>query len=91
MTLFTAFAVYFIIWWMTLFMVLPFGVRSQAEEGEVADGTDPGAPARSRLGLKLAINTLLSAGLFSAWYYATYVLGYSLADIPSVFPERFRD
>jgi hypothetical protein len=28
-------ALYFVIWWILLFAVLPFGVRSQAESGEV--------------------------------------------------------
>ena len=33
---------------MVLFAVLPWGVRSQEESGEVAPGTDPGAPAAHR-------------------------------------------
>ena len=37
-----ALALYFIIWWLTLFAILPLGVRSQHEAGEVADGTEPG-------------------------------------------------
>jgi predicted secreted protein len=31
---FSAFVVFLIIWWVVLFMVLPIGVRGQAEEGE---------------------------------------------------------
>ncbi|WP_409997548.1 DUF1467 family protein, partial [Escherichia coli] len=27
----TAFAIYFVLWWVVLFAVLPFGVRSQME------------------------------------------------------------
>jgi predicted secreted protein len=49
----TAFAIYFLIWWVTLFAVLPWGVRNQEEAGEVVPGTDPGAPATHRLGRKL--------------------------------------
>ena len=37
-------AIYFVIWWVTLFAVLPFGVRSQREAGEVVRGTDPRRP-----------------------------------------------
>ena len=40
----TAFAIYFVLWWVVLFVTLPFGVRSQHEDGEGAPGTDPGAP-----------------------------------------------
>ena len=35
----TAIAIYFIIWWTVLFAVLPFGVRSQEESGAVAPGS----------------------------------------------------
>ena len=49
----TAVAIFFLIWWVVLFAVLPFGVRSQHEEGEMAAGTDPGAPVIPRLGRKL--------------------------------------
>ena len=35
----TGFAIYFIIWWVVLFTVLPFSARSQAEEGDVTLGT----------------------------------------------------
>ena len=37
----TAFAIYFVLWWIVLFLTLPFGVRSQHEDGEGAPGTDP--------------------------------------------------
>ena len=40
----TALAIYFVIWWIALFLTLPFGVRSQHEDGVGAPGTDPGAP-----------------------------------------------
>ena len=36
MQLFSYFAVYFIVWWMTLFAVLPFGLKTQAEAEEAA-------------------------------------------------------
>jgi predicted secreted protein len=46
-------ATYFVIWWVVLFAVLPFGVKSQAEAGEVVEGSDPGAPAVPHLKQKL--------------------------------------
>ncbi|WP_342362447.1 DUF1467 family protein [Terrarubrum flagellatum] len=42
-------AIYFVVWWVLLFAVLPFGVRSQAEAGEIAPGTEPGAPVAPQL------------------------------------------
>ena len=61
----TGFAIYFVLWWVTLFVTLPFGVRSQHEDGEGAPGTDPGAPVASRMGRKLIWTTLLSAVIYA--------------------------
>jgi predicted secreted protein len=65
----TALAIYFVLWWVTLFLTLPFGVRSQHEGGEsgepMAPGTDPGAPVASQMGRKLIWTTLISAVLFA--------------------------
>ena len=59
-TISTAFAIYFVIWWIVLFLTLPFGVRSQHEDGEGGvPGTDPGAPIASRMGRKLIWTTLI--------------------------------
>jgi len=61
-------AIYFFIWWITLFLVLPFGVRTQQEEGSVVPGTPESAPARPRL-LRIAIiNTALATAVFIAIY-----------------------
>jgi len=64
-TISTGFAIYFVLWWVTLFVTLPFGVRSQHEDGEGAPGTDPGAPVASRMGRKLIWTTLLSAVIYA--------------------------
>lgn len=66
----TAAAVFFLIWWITLFAVLPWGVRSQQEGGEVVPGTDPGAPLVPRLGRKLVWTTLITCGVFGVVYVA---------------------
>ena len=68
----TALAVFFLIWWVVLFAVLPFGVRSQREHGEIAPGTDPGAPAMPNLMRKLFWTTLVSVLIF-AGFYVVYV------------------
>jgi predicted secreted protein len=64
-TISTAFAIYFVIWWVVLFLTLPFGVRSQHEDGEGAPGTDPGAPIATRMGQKLIWTTVISAIVFA--------------------------
>ncbi|MEH2477762.1 putative secreted protein [Nitrobacteraceae bacterium AZCC 2146] len=65
-TISTALAIYFVIWWVVLFLTLPFGVRSQHEDGVGTDGTDPGAPVETRMGRKLLWTTIISAVLFAA-------------------------
>ncbi len=62
MTWVTALLVYFITWWMVFFVTLPFGVRAQEDPDP---GTEPGAPARPRLGLKAAVTTVVSAVLLA--------------------------
>ena len=59
----TAIAIYFLIWWIVLFAVLPWGVRAQGEEG--APGTDPGAPAVPRLKAKLVWTTIVATVVFA--------------------------
>ncbi len=64
-----AMALYFVVWWTALFAVLPFGVRSQAEEGDIMAGTDPGAPAAPALAEKAIWTTLFASVVFlvAAW------------------------
>lgn len=81
MSLISAAAVFFIIWWLVLFTILPLGVQSQMEADEVTLGTDPGAPHRPRLGRKLLITTAISALVFAAVYLALAVYGLSLEDL----------
>jgi predicted secreted protein len=71
-SIFTALAIYFVIWWIVLFAVLPWGVRSQHEAGEVTPGTDPGAPVLTNLRLKLVWTTIVATLVFSA-FAAVYV------------------
>ena len=74
-------AIYFFIWWITLFLVLPFGVRTQQEEGSVVPGTPESAPARPRL-LRIAlINTALATAVFIAVYL---ILQYKLVTADTI-------
>ena len=57
-------AIYIFIWWTSLFAVLPFGVRTQQEEGHVVPGTAESAPAQPRLLRVVIINTIISTVIF---------------------------
>jgi predicted secreted protein len=84
MTLVSGLAIYFIIWWLTLFVVLPIGIRSQAENDAVVPGTDPGAPVRTHLAARLMANTVLAGIVFGALYVMTRVFGFGMEDLASM-------
>ena len=65
-------AVYLLIWTVTLFAVLPFGVRTAEEAGEEkVPGQADSAPARPLLAKKLLWTTAISAVLmFAFWLLA---------------------
>jgi predicted secreted protein len=65
MAISTAIAIYFLIWWIVLFAVLPWGAHAQGSEGGVP-GTDPGAPRVPHLKAKLLWTTAVSAIVFAA-------------------------
>ena len=72
----TAAAIYFVIWWVVLFAVLPFGVRSHADAGTQAEpGHDPGAPVVPALGSKVIWTTVVATVLFAlCWVVYVYRL-----------------
>lgn len=82
-----AFAVFFIIWWMTLFVVLPIGIRTQAENRDVVPGSVESAPADFRFGRALLITTLVSAAIYGAWLIASLGFGISLESFPHIVPD----
>lgn len=87
MAIFTALALYFIFWWVTLFAVLPIGLRTQAEENNVILGTTESAPLTPHMGRTFIRTTLISGVLFAIYYYVTQYVGYSVDDIPHFFPD----
>ena len=68
MDLVMAIAVYIFIWWIVLFAVLPFGVRTQEEAGSVVPGTPESAPAKQRMLRIFLINTVVASVVFAIVY-----------------------
>jgi predicted secreted protein len=67
----TAIAIYFVIWWIVLFAILPWGVKNPHEAGEtILDGNEPGAPVKHQMGKKAFITTVVSAIVFAIIYLA---------------------
>lgn len=85
MSLTLAIAIYFVIWWTTLFAVLPLGLRTQGEAGEVVPGTPESAPVAPRLARLFLINTALATVVFALVWIAIRT-GWA-ASIVSAFPS----
>jgi predicted secreted protein len=83
----SALAIYFILWWLCLFVVLPWGVRSQHESADVVPGSDPGAPAIPLIGRKLIATTLIAAALFTGFALAKQA-GVNLDFMPGPRPHH---
>ena len=64
----TGSAVFVVLWWLVLFMVLPFGVRPPTEE-EMEPGQEPGAPYKPKLWRKMAICTGITILIWIIFYF----------------------
>ena len=68
MALVFAISMYVVIWWIVLFAMLPIGVRTQEEEGEVAPGTAESAPHMPKLLPKMLATTVVASVVFAVVY-----------------------
>lgn len=79
-------AIYFMLWWIILFAMLPFGMRrTQEEAGEVLPGSEPSAPERPQF-LKVVVMTTIVTTIVFAGYVALRNSGFGLDDIPFLKP-----
>ena len=85
-----ALATYFMIWWIILFAILPFGMRrTQEEAGEVVPGSEPSAPERPRF-RRVIIATTITATLIFLGFLWLRQSGITLEDIPLPSPPGKR-
>lgn len=68
MSLTFSLAIYFMMWWILFLAILPFGVRTQAEEGDVTPGTEQSAPKHPQMLKKVLANTIVTTLVFAAFY-----------------------
>ena len=69
-------AIYILFWTMSLFVVLPFGVRTPEEEGvETPAGHAPSAPHRFSFG-KTALRATILGAVLTGLYVANYAFGW---------------
>jgi predicted secreted protein len=90
MSITAALGIYFVIWWIVLFAVLPWGVRSQHEAETFEPGTDPGAPQRPRLLQKAVATTAISAVLFVIVYivWTSGIVPFERIPLPFKLPSK---
>ena len=69
-------AIYMLFWTLSLFLVLPFGVRTPEEEGTKAGaGHAESAPHRFNFG-KVALRASIVAAVLTGLYVANYIYGW---------------
>jgi len=81
-------AIYFVVWWIVLFAVLPWGVRSQHDEGEATLGTERSAPVKPMLVRKAVATSIVAAILVGALWVAVDVCGFELSMLAGLFDAR---
>jgi predicted secreted protein len=87
----SAVAVFFLIWFLCLFVVLPFGIRTDREMGMVPNpGNAESAPHQFRAGRIILRTTILAAIVFGL-FYANYNYGWIGIDfLDFLKPESIR-
>jgi predicted secreted protein len=76
MNWYAIFAIYFLMWVISAFIMLPFGIRTPNETGEVLlKGQADSAPSNFRPTVVMLRATILATILFGL-YYANYMQGW---------------
>ena len=78
------------IWAIVFFMVLPLGITSQSEAGQVDAGTPASAPTEAMVARKMLITTGIAAVVFAAALAVIRFHLFTLDDIPFLTPPSGR-
>ncbi len=79
MTIANHLIVFLVIWWLVLFMVLPWGVKAHHESNEEYEaGIEPGAPVKPHIGKKMLITTGIT---FVMWALFWAVMAFDLISL----------
>lgn len=63
--------VFLIVWWVVIFAMLPIGVTSQHEDGDIVAGSEPGAPTAPMLMKKAWWTTIATSCIWIVYYIIT--------------------
>ncbi len=81
-------AVFFVVWWLVLFATLPFGLRTQDEDGDVTLGTTASAPRGPHVARAMLRTTIVTLVIFAVYLVATRYYGWDFDQIPRIGPGR---
>lgn len=87
---FSVVAIYVLFWALSLFLVLPFGMRTHEEAGtEKTLGQADSAPAHWRPA-KIVLRTTIVAALLFGLFFANYIFGWVGADQLDLFSHTLK-
>ena len=78
----TMFAIYIVVWWVVLFVVLPLGTSSETHEPPT-DGSQWGAPKTPNLKRKFITTTWLA---FLLWAFVMWLVYIGWMPLPDLAP-----
>lgn len=84
-----AIVLFAIIWFVLFLVILPRGVATQSEAGEIEPGTPPGAPANLNIARKSLWTTLATAGVLAVIATVMEAELLTLDDFDFLFPASF--
>lgn len=68
-------------WWLAFFALLPFGDRTQIDDGNIVPGTEPSAPVAPRLARKAVMALAIAIVIWGIFYWLIEVRKITLDDI----------
>lgn len=80
-------ALFFVTWWIALFAVLPFSVKTQDDDQNVTLGTVSSAPQGPHMLRAVVRTTIVTAIIMGVFYGVTRGLGLTIDDIPMFVPS----
>ncbi|WP_209426506.1 DUF1467 family protein [Pararhodobacter sp. SW119] len=81
MTVFSGFVLYAVLWFLTLFLVLPLRLTTQGDAGSVVPGTPSSAPQDAQMRKRLTITTIAS---FVIWAIVAAIILSGLVGIDDI-------
>ncbi len=77
MDILTTVFTFFLVWWVTLFVVLPMQIETDASPDR---GNDAGAPKNARIKYKLKLNTAIAVAVTFIIWMIFYIYGTEIED-----------